>query len=51
MAAAVADVSMPDVDDAVSPRQNAPPIEQAIQNVANPLGPLDLPPTPMRKQP
>src|SRR3954470_23213999 len=43
---ASADVDHPDLDDTVSPRQNAPPaMEQAIRSVGilnNPLGSLDM---------
>ncbi|KAK4456290.1 hypothetical protein QBC34DRAFT_315227 [Podospora aff. communis PSN243] len=39
---AAADVTQPDLDEALSPRQNASPIDQAIRTIGNPLGSLDL---------
>ena len=38
----VPETGRPDLDEAVSPRQNAPPMEQAIRSMANSLGSLDM---------
>ncbi|KAK0623553.1 hypothetical protein B0T14DRAFT_516538 [Immersiella caudata] len=40
--AAAASITQPDLDEALSPRQNAPPIDQAIRTIGNPLGSLDM---------
>ncbi|KAK0646606.1 hypothetical protein B0T16DRAFT_413852 [Cercophora newfieldiana] len=39
---AAPDIPQPELDEAVSPRQNAPPIDQAVRNMGNPLGSLDM---------